>query len=503
MRSPCCFTYLAFFWALMAGAAHHAVAQAPRDAFSLGPHRTRGQVAAADIVNPKPVRALDGEDAMYEFLPPLPSGTRGNYRQFLQNKNKRRGQEFVALDGPWIEADIYDSRIATGATVTGWRNLVIGSSAAGARKLFAIHVPLNSESNAKAVYTPTAADILWEIDSSDNHFADLGAVLQKPSVGIMRDGTWVVILGNGFVDKKGSARLFIINALTGSFIKSIRLPTSANNGLGGVRLVLDMQRQITAAYAGDLQGNLWKFDFSSVHQADWKLAFGNTPLYKAKNASNQVEPITFSPAYVAHPQGGNLVIFGTSRVFESAQAGPDEIQSLYGVWDKVITGQSSGAITGAISTQSSGSAASGATSKLIQQTLSALGAMPYYRASTNAVNYADKRGWFIRLDNNSSGLHLAFSPQLEGGRVIFPVRSPIADAASVFAQRQGQSVRFVLNPFTGSGLSTTPTLEVNAGALDNAIGQTAVAGEKNTLRRSWRQILNRPAPGTITNARAS
>ena len=500
MRSPYCFDYLAFFWILIAGAVQQAVAQAPQNAPSLGPHRTQSAVAAGDIVNSNPLRVSDGEDAMYDFLPSPSSGTRGNYRQFLQYKKKRHGQGFVGIDGPWIEADIYDSRIATSATVTGWRKLVIGTSAAGARKLFAINVPMPSEGDSKAVYAPGAADILWEINSSDSHFADLGFVLQKPSVGMMRDGTWVVILGNGYADKKGTVKLFIINALTGAFIQSIALPGSAHNGLGGVRLVLDRQRQITAAYAGDLQGKLWKFDFSSARRSDWGLAFGKTALYQAKDAADQVEPITLSPSFVAHPQGGNLVLFGTGKSLDSSDASSHQVQSLYGVWDRVITGQHSGAITDAISSQSSGSAASGATSKLIQQTLSAMSGTPYYRATTNAVNYADKRGWFIRLDKNPSDSHFLLSPQLAMGGVFFQALSPIDDAATAFAQRQGESVRFVLNPFTGSGLSTTPTFEVKAGALDNAIGQTSVASEKKTLRRSWRQIMNRPAPGTITHA---
>ena len=501
MRLPYCFTYLAFFWASMAGAGHHAVAQAPQEALSLGPHRTRSAVAAADTVNIKPMRVLDGEDAMYDFLPPLSSGTRGNYRQFLQNKKKRRGQVFVGVDGPWIEADIYDSQIANGATVGAWRNLVIGSSAAGGRKLFAIHVPVNSEGNSKAVYAPNAADILWEINSSDSPFADLGAVLRKPSVGMMRDGTWVVILGNGSVDKKGTAKLFIINALTGAFIQSFALPGSANNGLGEVRLVLDRQRQITAAYAGDLQGNLWKFDFSSARRSDWGLAFGSTALYQAKNAADQVEPISLSPSYVAHPQGGNLVLFGAGKLLDRPDASDHQVQSLYGVWDRVITGQHSGAVADAISTQSSGSAASGASSKLVQQTLSAISGTPFYRASMHAVNYTDKRGWFIRLDKYQSGLPLASSPQLGLGREVFQAFSPMDDAASAFASHPGKSVNWVLHPLTGSAVSTAPPLNGHGdGALSSATGQSSVAGGKLWVRRSWRQILNRPAPGTITHA---
>ena len=488
MRSPYCVACLAFFCTLLAAAMQQAVAQAlPLHVSPLGPPGS------------EPLLVSDQEDAMYDFLPPPSSGTRGNYRQFLQQKKKRHGQDFVGIDGPWIEADIYDNRIATSATVTGWRNLLIGSSAAGAPKLFAVNVPVHSEGDSKAVYAPGAADVLWEISSSDRHFVDLGTVLQKPAVGIMRDGTWVVILGNRAGDKKGKAKLFIINALTGAFIQSIALPGSANNALGGVRMVLDRQRQITAAYAGDLQGNLWKFDFSSARRSDWGLAFGNTALYQAKDAADQVEPITASPSYVAHPQGGNLVLFETGRSLDSAHASSQQVQSLYGVWDKVLTGQQSGAVADAISTQSSGSVASGASSKLVQQTLSTLSGTPFYRASMHAVNYSDKRGWFIRLDKRASALPIAPLLPLTVVSVVFQARSPMDDVASASAPRPGKSPSFVLNPLTGSAMSTAPTWDVNSeGALRSTTVQTSAAGAKMWLRRSWRQIMNRPVPGPIT-----
>ena len=56
---------------------HQAVAQAlPLHASSLG--APGSETAAGDIVNSKPRLVLDGEDAMYDFLPPLFSAARGN-----------------------------------------------------------------------------------------------------------------------------------------------------------------------------------------------------------------------------------------------------------------------------------------------------------------------------------------------------------------------------------------------------------------------------------------
>ncbi len=530
-------------------------------------YRTRSTVLG-DIVNSAPLLVRDGEDSSYDFLPSPISNAPGTYRTFLQQKKKRQGQVFVGandgmlhafnaqtgdetfayipktvlgsinqlsqpsythryfVDGPLVEADVYDTRITPNDSDTGWRNLVIGTGGAGARNIFAINVPVKSNGNNNTAYAPGPTDILWEINNTDANFSDLGAVLQKPAVGMMRDGTWVVIVGNGYVDSNGTAKLYIINALTGRHIKTISIPGSGTNGLGGVRVVLDKQRQITAAYAGDLQGNLWKFDFSSTTPADWKLAFTDTPLYQAKNGSNQVEPITASPVYFAHPRGGNLVVFGTGKFFENKDLNDVQVRSLYGVWDKVLTGAGSAAPEGAIA----------ASSTLVEQTLSSISGTSYYTASANAVDYADKRGWLIRLTMSPSGLRLVSEPQLAVGRVFLQALSPGIDAANPCATRQGKSVNFVLDPFTGTGSRTSPTFDFNgdgvidtrdtfsgnttinvvavassdtgganfsqkvgttrisAGVITDAAGQTTVAGSKNTLRRSWRQIINRPTP---------
>jgi hypothetical protein len=117
----------------------------------------------------------------------------------------------------------------------------------------------------------------------------------------------------------------------------------------------------------------------------------------------------------------------------------------------------------------------------------------------HAVNYSDKRGWFIRLDKRPSALHLASLPPLAVSRVVFQARSPMDDVASASAPRPGKSHSFVLNPLTGSAVSTAPIWDANGeGALRSATVQTSAASAKMWLRRSWRQIMNRPVPGTIT-----
>ena len=49
--------------------------------------------------------------------------------------------------------------------------------------------------------------------------------------------------------------------------------TKANrNGLANFSVVFDSNRNVVGAFAGDYQGNLWRFDLSSGDKDKWKIA---------------------------------------------------------------------------------------------------------------------------------------------------------------------------------------------------------------------------------------
>lgn len=547
---------------------------------SSGRYRSRPNGGLGDIVNSNPVLVRDGEDMSYDFLPSTLSGVGSSYRQFLLNKKKRIGQVLVGandgmlhafnanngdetfafvpkavlgslyklgdlnylhqyyVDGPVVEADVYGT--IPGDSTNKWRNIVVVTGGAGANNIFAINVPVKSDGTGSSatVYPPTKEDVLWEVSSADTGFSNLGALIQKPAVGLLRDGSWAVIVGNGYVNANGVAKLYVINALTGALIKSIDIPSAAGNtdpnGLGGVRLVLDSQRQIVKAYAGDLQGNLWKFDFSSTTPSSWGLAFGGQALYTAKDANDKRQPITATPAYQVHPKGGNMVVFGTGKIYETSDAANIDPQSLYGVWDTELTEATSSLANNAIGSTSTGSNINGSASVLVQQTVTKVSGSDYYQGSSNNVDYATKRGWYVALPSSPTGLRLVYPAQVAIGRVFLQAITPTTSTANVCAPSKGQSLDFVLNPFTGTASLTEPTFDTNGdnkitvadkviggnvvnvigklstdtdaatfsqkisatpismGAISSSSAQITVAGAKNYLRRTWRQIITRP-----------
>lgn len=100
---------------------------------------------------------------------------------------------------------------------------------------------------------------------------------------------------------------------------------------------IDLNGTLDYVYAGDLQGNLYRFDLSSTSTSDWNSS--NTKLlFQARYGTGATrdipQPVTSEPLVVKHPtDSGFIVIFGTGRWMTSDDATSTDIQSIYGVWD--------------------------------------------------------------------------------------------------------------------------------------------------------------------------
>ena len=74
------------------------------------------------------------------------------------------------------------------------------------------------------------------------------------------------------------AFLYIVNLQTGELITKIPTNKQTANGLSTPYLYdSDGDRIVDAIYAGDLQGNLWKFDKSS---GGWGVGNGGAPVHR-------------------------------------------------------------------------------------------------------------------------------------------------------------------------------------------------------------------------------
>lgn len=377
------------------------------------------------------------------------------------------------VDGPNTETDAY-----LGGTTPRWANIVLGTTGAGAgvnssagvsprSAVFAIDTTsLNSGPT-----TLNASSVLWEISSNQTNFSELGYVLTDVQAGPTLDGSWVAIFGNGYESKSCQARLFIVNIQTGALVREINTnagscSSAGKNGLGGVRVVRNANQQIIGVYAGDLQGNLWKFNLNNNNSASWGVDLGGAALFTAGNT----QPITAAPGIIklappSSPSTGHMVVAGTGKFYEVGDITTTTTQSVYGIWDPLAFGAAS-IPTGTALTDKT---------RLVEQTIGAAVTGPngntYFAISANPVDYTSgtpKRGWYINLPN--SGQRLVYPIDLLSDRfvaadTISPSNVSLDPCSN---QSGGTGYLYLMDGLTGAG-PVTAILDTNGdGNVDSS-----------------------------------
>jgi Tfp pilus tip-associated adhesin PilY1 len=180
-----------------------------------------------------------------------------------------------------------------------------------------------------------------ELDENDPHlgysFSQAYAVNANVPSGDYRP---VVIFGNGYGSPGGQAVLYVLEAHSGRILRRINTGAGGRNGLSTPALIdVDLDRRIDYAYAGDLKGNLWKFDLTASDPARWDIACtagaGNSPqpLFQATGLSITGRPDVMAVNPVCTPDAsGVMVIFGTGA---HPGCGPVRTRpnAIFGVWD--------------------------------------------------------------------------------------------------------------------------------------------------------------------------
>ncbi|NEX21426.1 pilus assembly protein PilY [Thiorhodococcus mannitoliphagus] len=322
------------------------------------------------------------------------------------------------VDGSPQAADAYFSG--------SWKTVLVGTMGAGGRSVYALDITDPDSFDA--------SDILWELTD-----ADLGYPinqLAQPAIGRMQNGEWAVVLSNGYQSDNHRAVLYVIRLSDGSIIKKVDTgvgDATTPNGLAAPVLVADSNRTIKYAYAGDLLGNLWKFDLSDASTAAWQVAFQSAgtpmPLFRARYLSAGTEtpqPITAAPEVGEHPQGGYMLFFGTGKFFEVADDSDTKVQSLYGIWDR-----DDGTTTAYV-------AATDRSTLQMQEILAepTINGRDWRIISDNAITWSGtgaQDGWYMDLAsplNGAEGERAVSAPLLRHGRAIFTTMTPATDVCA-------------------------------------------------------------------------
>jgi type IV pilus assembly protein PilY1 len=265
-----------------------------------------------------------------------------------------------------------------------WHTWVVGGLGSGGAAIYALDVtdPTQfSEANAATLVIGewTPANLTCANDTTlplpcKNY---LGNTFGTPEIRRFHSGQWGVIFGNGYNDidsnkHAGAAGIFImlIDSTSGAptfyyLPATAASATALPNGIASpTSLDIDLDHVVDYVYAGDLLGNVWKFDVTSQSPGSWGKTT-SSPIFTAPYTP-AVAAVGTTPAIPAEPspittrlQVGTLKAFGSSSTgtgvvisnsperviinFGTGQQIPQTLTSaaqyangpqyLYGIWD--------------------------------------------------------------------------------------------------------------------------------------------------------------------------
>jgi type IV pilus assembly protein PilY1 len=326
-----------------------------------------------------------------------------------------------------------DGPIAVSTTKqTPGRNYLVGALGRGGKGVFGLDVtdPGNF----------ATGDVLWQ--RSDD--ADMGNVLGDPLVVTLNvtdaDGNprKAVLVGNGINSSTGTAALFVIDIASGAVIKEINTGATGDNGLSAPRGAdLNGDGTVDRVWAGDLKGNVWRFDVGQASTDSWTVS----RMFQATDGSGNAQPITTGLAIARQPTTGKLWVFvGTGSFLTTADVKSTAVQSMYGLVDD---GSSSLARSDLVERQI-----------VVATTKDGREVRAFERAGTMP---ADKQGWVIDLDNPSPGERIVSNPRVRGNVLLtaslIPPKDDTCDAG-------GTGYLNAVDAFTGTSLGA-PYFDAN------------------------------------------
>jgi len=405
----------------------------------------------------------------------------------LGNLTLKDGFKFMpTVDGVPVTRDVYFSQSTTTpvATSPGWRTILVGGLRLGGRGVYALDITDPASMDAGKVLWEFSADTPRQNGWSDGRAvnpggdpANLGYTYGQPNIGRLNNGSWVVLVPGGYFPDCGKApfagcttpaqvantfsSLFVLDAQTGKLIREVKTSDarSGTNSHGLATPVLgdyNDDQVDDVAFAGDLDGNLWRYDFSSSDPAAWKV----TLAFKPVTAGTQ--PITGMPRLYPDPATSKLiVVFGTGKYLGPQDGSDVTTQSVYGIRD-----------IGSTVTRS----------QLVAQTLreaTADDGKITARGLTDHAVPSNKHGWYFDLGPSASsiGERVIVTPTalFDSGRVVIQTLIPGSDPCSGGVG----GALMVVNAATGGSGGGLSSLSVSAWT---GSGTAAVGGRVDNPR---------------------
>jgi type IV pilus assembly protein PilY1 len=368
---------------------------------------------------------------------PLQRGTPGRTR--LNGANFVTGSEALpnGTVWPYVDGSPYTGDIqlsAVGETPGLWRTYVFGSLGRGGRSIYALDAT-TTEQLSGAEANPSSV-FKWQFTRDDDE--DLGYVVGDVSVNAisrqaapivkLNNGKFALVIANGQKSTNGKAVLYLLyvdgptsGSWTGNYKKIVAdAPASKDSGLSTPTWVdLDGNGTADVVYAGDLKGNLWKFNLGGNNPDNWDVAYKaegvNKPLFTAKDTTATPAvplPITAAPEYAFSPYDGLIITFATGNAFGNNDFPiKTRVQRVYGIWDRPNFGVDGGrALPTGLGT-------------LVPRTYERqTGGAVVVSGTPDSIDWATKDGWYFSLPGTSE--MVLSDPEIRAGVLTFTTVRP-------------------------------------------------------------------------------
>ncbi|WP_426664591.1 pilus assembly protein [Rhodanobacter aciditrophus] len=428
-----------------------------------------------------PPQIVPTSGAGQEVFAYVPRSVYGN----LGNLTSTSFSFLPTVDGTPVTRDVFfDAATSSPATTTaGWHTILVGNLRNGGRGVYALDVT----DPTKVTEATASSKVLWEFSADQTtatsgcysnygtcNPADLGFTYGEPNIGRLANGKWVVLVPGGYFPDCSKApylgsscptpagaptagspavafsSLFVLDAQTGAMLAELKTPTNLTGvtsyGLGSPVLGDYNNDQIDdIAFAGDLAGNLWRYDLTSSSSSGWTVSLAYQP------ATEGAQPITVMPRLFPDPATNRfIVVFGTGKYLgtnDNTSAGVPT-QAIYGIRDLLDSSGNPVTVSG--------------TSNLEQQTLAEAsvtngGITNTLRGVTDNAVSATQDGWYINLDLTSSpGERVVVTPGalFDTNRVVVTTLIPASNDPCTATITGATMVLDAATGGSGGGLST-------------------------------------------------
>ena len=349
------------------------------------------------------------------------------------------------VDGTPTVGDVDFARTG-GATDASpdWRTLLVGGLGKGGRGYFALDVTGEAPTTEAGV----AAKVLWEFPNSSTApqvVANLGYSFGKPVIAKAGDQGWVVLVSSGYNNIEtitvtadgsttsypgdGKGHLFVLNAKTGELIKDISTGAGSPESPSGLAVFsaylesADVDNTVPQVYAGDLDGNVWRFDLTGALSA-WNVS----KLAALVDATGKAQPVTTAPELATVFEDSvayRFVYVGTGRYLGDGDVTSTAAQTMYGLVDDRSATPLINPLRSSLQAQTLSEPTTvlvtdpvtGEVTSTVQRTASAV--------KVALAGNGKKRGWYVDL--SVSGERISTDPQLAFGALVFTSNIPTPD----------------------------------------------------------------------------